>query len=62
MPLLEIVGARSAEALGRALQELEESRDEDGEDGEGRSGDGRGSLLWPPHFFLSVPLSIGVIG
>jgi hypothetical protein len=40
--LLEIARARSAAALGRALEDLEESRDWDGEGG---SGNGRG----PPY-------------
>jgi hypothetical protein len=40
--LLEIERARSAAALGRALEDLEESRDWDGEGG---SGNGRG----PPY-------------
>jgi hypothetical protein len=39
--LLQIERARSAAALGRALEDLEESRDWDGEDG---SGDGRRPL------------------
>jgi hypothetical protein len=56
--VLEIERARSAAALGRVLEDLEESRDWDGGDS---SGDGRGSSLWQP-FFVNILPSITVSG
>jgi hypothetical protein len=56
--LLEIERARSAAALGRVLEDLEESRDWDGGDS---SGDGRVSSLWQP-FFVNILPSITVSG
>ena len=61
MPLLEIVRARSAQALGRALQELEKSRGEDSEDGEGRSGDGRVLSYGPPLLLEHPPTAITIM-